>query len=257
MQEVSYDSEATQRETSVVPVQPSAPTLAQQGASMLSSLQSTFMLTLSGGRKAVPNVMGKAVMVHTGKGIVYFQPDKQTLYEVVEIAWDGPHYQLREVTDSSHKSKTREGRKGRLTGAFVGTLLAPGIGTVMGAAMGTGKKSKTAGTAHSETYAERVEVPAPCRIILERLDTRAEVLITTNITSEKAPDLLALVALEEQAAQELPAESGQEQSDQGQSASTGGSVDIYEELKKAKELLDLGILTQQEFDARKAALLNQ
>ena len=40
------------------------------------------------------------------------------------------------------------------------------------------------------------------------------------------------------------------------STSTGSSADAYEELKKLKELLDMGIISQEEFDAKKKAILN-
>ena len=33
--------------------------------------------------------------------------------------------------------------------------------------------------------------------------------------------------------------------------------DPYDELKKIKELLDMGIITQEEFDTKKKELLNQ
>lgn len=227
------------------------PASSQQQMGLLGTLQSTFVLTLTGGRRSVPNVMGKAMMVRLENGLVYFQPDRDVLYDVVEVRWDGPLYQLRTMTDAVSQSKTKSGRRGRLLGAVVGSVLAPGVGTIVGAAVGTGGKSKTKGMAHSETYQEQVEVPAPCRIVLERMDTHAEVTITTDLMSDKAPDYLGLVQdFGGPAYDDAPQASVQAIPESVQTA------DPYEELKKAKELLDLGILTQAEFDAKKTELLN-
>lgn len=240
--------------------------IVQMAGGALSAMQSTFVLRLSGGHKAVPNMMGKAMMVHTGKGIVYFQPNKETLYEVVEVSWDGPRYQQKQITDVKRKSKGKTGRRGRLGGALVGGMLVPIAGTVIGAAVGTGKKTKEVGTERSETYVQRMEVPAPCTIVLEKLSTREEVTIVTDVMSDKAPDLLSLVHFDEEDLEPTsPAELAEPSTDEiatsdaaadrAPGTATTSVADVYDELKKAKELLDLGILTQEEFDARKAALL--
>lgn len=44
---------------------------------------------------------------------------------------------------------------------------------------------------------------------------------------------------------------------EGQTGSTSGLSDRYGQLRQAKELLEQGVLTQQEFDAEKARILSQ
>ena len=235
----------------------SEPGVLDRAMGAVATLQSTHVLTLSAGRRAVPNVMGKAVMVCVGGGVVYFQPDKETLYEVVEVAWDGPCYQQRMVTDTTSSSKTKGGRRGRVAGALIGSLLLPGVGTVVGAAIGTGSKAKTKGVSRSETYQEAVEVPAPCHILLEKLSTGEEIVITTDVMSDRAPRLLDLVeGYEVQAEDVAPEPTGLPvEAVPSPEQRSAPAISPYEELKQLKELLDLGILTQEEFDERKASLL--
>lgn len=75
-------------------------------------------------------------------------------YLIKSYEWDGPTYKsvttTKETTTAkgggrnvSH-SKGKTKRTGRLTGAVVGTLIMPGVGTVIGAMYGTGNK-KTKG----------------------------------------------------------------------------------------------------------------
>lgn len=84
-------------------------------------------------------------MTQTSDGYIYFNNNANTLYLLIEYDWSGPQFQhsTRYATNSSSQT-TKKGKAGKIgAGAVLGSFIAPGIGTAVGAAMGAGSKGKS------------------------------------------------------------------------------------------------------------------
>ena len=168
-------------------------------------------------------------------------------YELFDYAWNGPEYKAVTTTTSTSKTKgnTKEktGRKGRLTGAVVGTVLAPGIGTVVGAAVGTGKKSKgknnSTTTGNITTTSNNVEVDSIASVKFRNIET--EQINTVGFYCNSVLDM-QLKSFNIVSKGEVANNVKMQKS----------SVEL---LKEYKELLDSGVITQEEFMQKKAELL--
>lgn len=168
-------------------------------------------------------------------------------YEILEYSWSGPEYKTVSTTTTTNetkgKNKGKEKRKGRLTGAVVGTLLAPGVGTLAGAALGTGKKTK--GKNHSKTVGnavttdKEVETDSNATMKLRNMDTGEEFFIgfLCNIRTDIQ---LQNFKISTRAAS---------------TKNVSNQKNAVELLKEYKELLDMGIITEEEFESKKRELL--
>lgn len=158
---------------------------------------------------------------------------------------------VQEVT--STKSSGREKRKGVMTRAAVGTLLAPGVGTLAGAL--TAKKQ-------SAVESEAVTSQQVTRtIVLTRDDPFKTVLnipyhpeLEVKLRSILAENLAQTVAVE-QIAETSPIEQPQMVEQTPQVEQIASNISVADELIKLKELLDAGVLTEEEFAAQKQRLL--
>lgn len=173
--------------------------------------------------------------------------DTSEKYIPMDYEWNGPEYRtVEKTTTASHTkgtSKEKTKRKGRLTGAVVGTVLAPGVGTVVGAAVGTGKKTKgknnstTTGTA--TTTSDNIEVDSYASMKLRNIET--DQINTIGFYCSSNIDM------------QLKSFNISKSSDAVENVrNQKTSVEL---LKDYKELLDSGIITQEEFDQKKSELL--
>ena len=207
-------------------------------------------LNVISGKKQVVNSFGNSVtMRQQVDGKIYFNNDDTTLYEFIDFIWDGPKYQNITKSETIGKEKGKTKRKGRLIGAAVGTVLLPGIGTVIGVAHGTGnKKSKNKIRSNTVTYDKTVEIDSAAFIKLKKIDTNEILSLYITCNSKIRNELLAFDQNKDQVYtfKEDTVENANEET---------YSVDPYEEIRKVKELLDMGIITQEEFDTKKKELL--
>lgn len=158
---------------------------------------------------------------------------------------------VQEVT--STKSSGREKRKGVMTRAAVGTLLAPGVGTLAGAL--TAKKQ-------SAVESEAVTSQQVTRtIVLTRDDPFKTVLnipyhpeLEVKLRSILAENLAQTAAVE-QIAETSPIEQPQTVEQTPQVEQITSNISVADELIKLKELLDAGVLTEEEFAIQKQRLL--
>ena len=161
------------------------------------------------------------------------------------------HESVQEVT--STKSSGREKRKGVMTRAAVGTILAPGVGTLAGAL--TAKKHST-GESQSVTSQEVTRT-----IVLTRDDPFKTVLtipyhpeLEAKLRSILAENL-AQTAAAEQITETSPIEQPQTVEQTPQVEQIASNISAADELMKLKELLDAGVLTEEEFAIQKQRLL--
>lgn len=171
-------------------------------------------------------------------------PEKYTL---MDYEWNGPEYRTVEKTTTTSrtkgKSKEKTKRRGHLAGAVVGTAIAPGVGTIVGAAVGTGKKTKgknnstTTGTA--TTTSDNIEVDSYASMKMRNIETNQINTIGFRCSSNIDMQLKSF---------NISKSSDAVENVRNQKTSV-------ELLKDYKELLDSGIITQEEFDQKKSELL--
>lgn len=168
-------------------------------------------------------------------------------FEIFDYEWNGPEYKsISKTTNASTtKGKTKEKtkRKGRVTGALIGTAIAPGVGTAIGAAVGTGKKTKgknaSTTTGNSTTVNSDMEIDSYASVKFRNIETNQINVVGFYCNSRTDIELKAF---------NIPDNSDTMNDVTNQK----NSVEL---LKGYKELLDSGIITQEEFDLKKSELL--
>ena len=179
--------------------------------------------------------------------------DAPTKYELFDYEWNGSEYRtVEKTTTTSHtkgKSKEKTKRKGRLAGAVIGTAATavtlgnPVVGAAVGAAVGTGKKTKgknnstTTGTA--TTTSDNIEVDSYASMKMRNIETNQINTIGFRCSSNIDMQLKSF---------NISKSSDAVENVRNQKTSV-------ELLKDYKELLDSGIITQEEFDQKKSELL--
>lgn len=158
---------------------------------------------------------------------------------------------VQEVTTT--KSSGREKRKGVMTRAAVGTILMPGVGTLAGAL--TAKKQ-------SAVESEAVTSQQVTRTIVLTRDDPFKTVLTFPYHPELEIKLrsilaenLAQTAVVEQIAETYHIEQPQTVEQTPQVEQVNSNISVADELIKLKELLDAGVLTEEEFAAQKQRLL--
>lgn len=161
------------------------------------------------------------------------------------------HESVQEVT--STKSKGKEKRKGVMTRAAVGTILMPGVGTLAGAL--TAKKQSTG-------ESEAVTSQQVTRTIVLTRDDPFKTVLTIPYHPELEAKLrsilaenLAQTAAAEQITKTFPIEQPQAVEQSPQVERVASNISVADELIKLKELLDAGVLTEEEFAIQKQRLL--
>ena len=158
---------------------------------------------------------------------------------------------VQEVTTT--KSSGREKRKGVMTRAAVGTILMPGVGTLAGAL--TAKKQ-------SAVESEAVTSQQVTRTIVLTRDDPFKTVLTFPYHPELEIKLrsilaenLAQTAVVEQIAEASHIEQPQTVEHTPQVEQITSNISVADELIKLKELLDAGVLTEEEFAIQKQRLL--
>lgn len=193
-------------------------------------------------------------------GTVYFGTMDEIKYHLIGYEWNGPVYNQIVNTqgntnvnaNTNYTSQTvKKGKSGKMAaGAIIGTMLLPGVGTAVGAAIGAGGKSKQKTTGNSATntfsnsnsqqVSRNVEQNTTAIIRLKRLSDNTIHSLTIVCNTGIDAQLRCFNIQEEKSVADV-------------------SMDASESLKgiKAlKELLDMGAITQEEFDKKKNQLLN-
>lgn len=170
---------------------------------------------------------------------LYFDENKNELFKIIDFQWAGMKSETRVSSHSVAETSGKTKRKGRFIGAAVGTIIAPGAGTLIGAMHGTGNNKLNSHTETSSYSSSTVrEVPSKASITIEFKDSRKEV-IHFRCMSATANILLSYVTENEM-----------------ENSCTDDSDNINK-IKQLKELLDIGAITQDEYDAKKNDLLEK
>ena len=152
---------------------------------------------------------------------------------------------VQEVTTT--KSSGREKRKGVMTRAAVGTILMPGVGTLAGAL--TAKKQSAvdseAVTSQQVTRTIMLTRDDPFKTVLNipyhpELEVKLRSILAENLAQTETVEQIAETSLIKQSPQVEQVNS---------------NISVADELIKLKELLDAGVLTEEEFAAQKQRLL--
>ena len=147
------------------------------------------------------------------------------------------------VTNSETVKKGKSGKMA--TGAIIGTVLLPGVGTVVGAAIGAGGKgkSKTQSTNESATQQvhKQIEKNSTAILKLQRISDGTIFPVTITCNSNIDSQIRCFLIEKESTI----------------SDTSKDMTDALKGIKALKELLDMGAITQVEFDIKKKQLLNQ
>jgi len=177
-------------------------------------------------------------------GEVIFNLDSPIHFLIRKMEFEGPVYH--EETKTTGNVKTKKKRHG-LAGSVVGTVLAPGVGTLAGAVVGHGMgKDKTSDNRNSQTY--QVEDSAPLNLTLENVETKETIII---VLAAKLADYQKLINLKV-----FPITSHIETTNENSQRNKKIDESVVAELKNLKDLLDAGIVSQEEFDQKKQQLLH-
>lgn len=218
--------------------------------------QTHIMLNLTSGSQKIKS-SPTCALHQKPDGTVYFNYNTVDSYMVISYEWNGPQYNT--VTNSNTQgTKIKKGKAGRIgVGALIGAPLSP-AGALVGAAMGAGSKGVENTKSHTTSISQQFEIPTPATLKLKNIETCEVFGLTFNCTSQLDAKIKALRFESEMpetpVSENLLENNSSETHFIQESAATAS--DPYEELRKLKELLDMDIITQDEFDAKKRQLLN-
>lgn len=184
-----------------------------------------------------------AIIRQNAEGNIYF--DKvDGFFEITDYQWEGPRYKVVSTSNTieNQKGKDKTKKKGGLGGAAIGTLLAPGVGTVIGYAATRKKETVKKGKVEANTTfnEEEVETSSNAKMTLRNLATGESFVIGFLCDSAIDGELANFNIRQNRTA--TAEEVGQQKS----------KVEL---MKEYKDLLDAQIITQEEFDAKKKELL--
>lgn len=194
------------------------------------------------------HIPAQSIMRQDFQGNIFFNNEAHIEYKLINYEWSGPIYE--NVTTSNMNSNTRsntvkKGKSGRmLTGALVGTVLFPGVGTAVGAAIGAGGKTKSYTTtnsgSNSQAVSKNVERYSTAILTLQKVDDNTIYKINIQCSSGIDAKLRCFNIIENKGTADLSQQ----------------AIDSLKGIKALKELLDMGAITEEEFEYKKKQLLN-
>lgn len=201
------------------------------------------MLQINSGFQQV-NAMSTSTMFQRQDGTVYFNTNFNDRFLFIDYSWNGPVYEttINSTTNTTGQEITK-GKSGKMAaGAIVGTVLMPGVGTVVGAAVGAGGKKKKNKSSQSNTSSiqKQTEILTPATLKFRNMDTSAIVSIVIGCNSLIDSQIKGMQIIKEQSVHEISKD----------------TTDALKGIKALKELLDMGAITQEEFEHKKQQLLD-
>lgn len=177
---------------------------------------------VSGLSRYTPNT--KIIMIQTLDGEIYLGSNYKNSYGLIEYDWSGPQYT---TITSKNKVGTHvtEGKTSKIGGSVL-------LGDVVVGALTAGSKKKKSINEHTTSVTEKVEVYTPANLKLKNLKTNEIVTIVIACNTLINTQIKCFNILENR--------------------TLSSSID---EVKKLKELLDMRIISSEEFELKKKQLL--
>ncbi len=190
------------------------------------------------------NASPTSTMFQRQDGTVYFNVNYNDRFLFIDYSWNGPMYEttISSTTNTTGQEATK-GKGGKVAaGAIVGSAFGP-AGTLVGAAVGASGKKKKNISSHSNTNSvqRQTEILTPATLKFRNLETNDIVSIVIGCNSLIDSQIKGMQIIKEQSVNEISKE----------------TTDALKGIKALKELLDMGAITQEEFDMKKQKLLNQ
>lgn len=181
-------------------------------------------------------------------GLVYFNSDEDNLYELIGYEWNGPSYIMAsksQTVDTGNSQTVKKGKSRKMAaGAIIGTLILPGVGTAVGAAIGAGGKGKsyTQSNANSTTehITQRIEQPTTAILKFRKFGTGMIFPVTIECSTRIDTQIRCFQIKSPQSAVKM----------------SKNTSDSLKGIKALKELLDMGAITQEEFELKKRQMLD-
>ena len=200
----------------------------------------------------------KSIIMHqNSEGYIYFDTLPDYYFTLNGYEWDGPVYRTvtksNEISITKRRGKETTRRKGGLGGALIGTMIMPGVGTAIGYAKTSKKVARSKGKDRTNTNTitneDQVEVDGRATIhLMNAYDyTTFSIGIKCNSNIDVELDRFDWsAAYPDDEKEELELEN----------VKVNNENERITLLKQYKDLLDSGIITQEEFDKKKEELLN-
>lgn len=183
------------------------------------------------------------VMRQNDANEIYFDTKPGDFFKIVGYKWDGPKYKTVTTSQEQGNAQGKTKSKGSLGGAVVGTLLLPGIGTAIGYSMGKKSKGNASYDKTGTIEENQVEDDGVASIQLRNIDTGN--VITFGFTCNSKVD----IDLQQFDLSLLPT------SNTTVVENVSTQSDKIRLLKEYKALFDEGVISEEEFNAKKAELL--
>ena len=185
-------------------------------------------------------------MYQRSDGTIYFNQNIDDSFTLLEYIWNGPHFQktTNSIANTNGMAQSSGNRGAMAAGAVMGGAVGGIGGAMVGTAIGSGgkKKQKYQSTTISTSTQQNVEQFTPATIKLKN-----------NNTGEYISIVIACNTIIDSYIQGFRFFPEQKQTIQSVSKDT---TDALKGIKSLKELLDMGAITQEEFDEKKKQLLN-
>ena len=120
-----------------------------------------------------------------GQYYIGIYSEEPVLYEFENFNFSGST--IIERTTTTGKTKQKGKKTNTLAGAALGTVLAPGIGTIVGGMVGASGKKK--GTINSTSVTTQEEKPGIASVLLRNIATGEIKTISTKLTQAQANDI--------------------------------------------------------------------
>ncbi|GCF93031.1 hypothetical protein NRIC_09220 [Enterococcus florum] len=217
-------------------------------------------IDIASGASAI-GVSDKATLFQLNDNRIVLNLKYPQFYYLLSTDFDGPTYKTvfdssssgTSTTDSRTKTK-KKGKTGRVAaGALIGSALLPGVGTVVGAYAGSKGKDKKKKKEKSRTdhdiktteTTQEIEVKSLAKIVLYSIFDEKTITLTLNADTK---DYNELLSLQPHQLDDLEDNVNINENEDGASVSREEAIS---KLKEIKELVDLGILSNEEFEEKK------